>query len=431
MTQLITATRHAEAQSAWVAEERLGDLAFAATAAGGASWLAPVAELKRAEILFGAGAVDEGLAAFEHAIELGFDDPIELAWVLPTSLRAHPRIVAAWKRVRVAPVDRREQDWLRQETQATFHDGTLMTIANMNRRDGELTQITPPTVPTRLTRSIAVIAGRERLRNALVQQQAKVLASDQSRMNHLISMGMFGPPVSPSEQLHSLQMAKIARDARNEGIRERGRLLKDSASAEPQSLAALDPEAPAIEGVPTIPAKALTRPVSEPDGSNPLGACVVGDTLTYEITYLDKTSGETLGQQIATHKVLANAEGRVAVRVQFGSGKEAEVSFEASTIQPTLREQIVADLRVDGPVEVLSYDEKVITHTRDGREVPARRITMGFTWHREGEEKPEAYELTQVVGQSAPSYGVLEATLIMPTLTFQMRLKRFEPGKAK
>lgn len=154
------------------------------------AWARAEAFAGKARALFGLGDRAGCLIAMEEAVKAGFDCyPVFRDSPHFKGLHGDPTFRELYGRMRVSPADDHEAGWLFGEIRAVNNDTTTMIQENMNRKDGDWTQVPQVPIPDRPTRSATVTLLREVLRITQFQQKRMVAESDRSRISHRTMMG--------------------------------------------------------------------------------------------------------------------------------------------------------------------------------------------------------------------------------------------------
>lgn len=203
---------------------------------GTPAWLKAASEYEVAELYGALGQNDKAIASFGRAVQMGYDDclsPRSSAHL--AAVVAHPNVKQALARIKISQGDFRELVWLKSEVEHAEHDARMMITDNVNRVDQHPTEIPQQTLPTRPTRSAAVLYWRQQL---LLMQRAQrdfVKQSDDERIGHVPAMGVISGAPSQAAVLESTRRAKAAAESRKAEIRKRAFVPEAASSDRPRS----------------------------------------------------------------------------------------------------------------------------------------------------------------------------------------------------
>jgi hypothetical protein len=379
----------------------------------------PAALLVLAGALLRAGEHEAGISAFEQAITLGWDDPHFVCAWLPREFHTHPRVQAAFAKLHIASVDWNELLWHHMESQAIEHDSSMIITENINRRDDGWTQVPQNAIPTRPTRSCAVLLGRIQLALAQQSQKAIVLESDSTRRNHLLQMqiirNMPGDE-SPSandvilEQQRSRLVAELARQARSAAVAQRAYQAQGDSSRQ-----AIPPLASL-----TVPQLAVPYP-------NPYASARSGDRLRYQRSI---TAGEQSTNDVIESIILQRTTDRLQERTtSYGPQGQAQHEDIAVVLQPTLKRQMLADLERQGPITLLTYTCRDTQIELGERTYPAHAINATFRWQLAGQPAAE-WQLNAIYCRELPGSQIAKLTLQRADgLHIMHVLESYQPGR--
>lgn len=179
-------------------------------------WQTSAAYADLAYLDFTLKQADAGFAAYEHAVQLGYDDFIivhEIPIFRPYF--SDPRFKATYAKMKISQADMTELYWLKGEIQSAIHDMNMMIQENMGRKDDSFTEVPQQQIPTRKTGSVGVMTNRLVLDIIQGMQRNNVRESDVSRINHLIQMGIISrmPGGDGSNEDDSRQVLESRRQA--------------------------------------------------------------------------------------------------------------------------------------------------------------------------------------------------------------------------
>lgn len=188
---------------------------------GAPGWLKAGSEYEIAELYGALSETDNAIAAFNNAVQLGFDDCLtprtskRLAAILK-----NPKATQALAAMKITEGDFRELVWLKSEVEHAEHDARMMITDNINRVDQQSTEIPQAELPTRPTHSVGVLYWRQQLLLIQRAQREFVKKSDEERMAHAATMGVIAG-ASQSAVLESARQARAAAESRKAEIRKR------------------------------------------------------------------------------------------------------------------------------------------------------------------------------------------------------------------
>jgi hypothetical protein len=206
---------------------------------GAPEWLKAGAEYEIAELYAELNETDDAIAALNNAVQLGFDDCLTPR----TSKRLgkilkNPQTTQALAGMKITEADFRELVWLKSEVEHAEHDARMMITDNINRVDQQSTEIPQAQLPTRPTRSPAVLYWRQQLLLIQRAQREFVKKSDEERMVHAATMGVING-ASSSAALESARLARATAESRKLEIRKRAFVPVTTTSDRPRACSEL------------------------------------------------------------------------------------------------------------------------------------------------------------------------------------------------
>jgi hypothetical protein len=189
---------------------------------GTPEWLRAASEYEIAELYGALHDTDAGIAALARAVQLGFDDCItpRVSERLAPILK-NPKAKQILAGMMITEADFRELVWLKSAVEHAEHDARTMITENINRVDGQATEIPQAQLPTRPTTSAGVLYWRQQLLLMQRAQKEFVHNSDKERIAHAATMGVIAGGVSQSAVLESARRAHAAAESRKTEIRKR------------------------------------------------------------------------------------------------------------------------------------------------------------------------------------------------------------------
>lgn len=197
-------------------------------------WVKVLAFSDLAVLDLGRQEVDQGLANFEQAVKLGFNDIFTIRQLTQfQTVFALPRFQEIYGRMKISPADLNELTWLHGEMQAISADTGAMIRDNMGRVDSEFTEVAQVALPTRKPQSPTVEGIRMVLLMLQRYQKEMVAQSDQSRINHQLQMNIIGNMPSGS---YGNQDAALKQAQKTQAIQESLRQAQRQAEQRRQAL---------------------------------------------------------------------------------------------------------------------------------------------------------------------------------------------------
>ncbi|MEN6620045.1 MAG: hypothetical protein ABFD50_00630 [Smithella sp.] len=188
------------------------------------------------------GNVEKGLQVLEKAILLGFNDFFILQGAEAyKQLFEREEFQVLYSKMRISQADALELLWIYTEIQRINHDTNMMIIENMNRPDGDFTQIPQVQIPDRTPQSPTIFSARLKLQMWQRFQKEMVLDSDIQRIGHNTSLklikNMGDSTYSDDDymkEIISRQHIQRQFEARITAVRQREFILPPDASTVPE-----------------------------------------------------------------------------------------------------------------------------------------------------------------------------------------------------
>lgn len=414
-------------------EEAIAELGKLLAVQGTPRWFVSSCHFTLAAEQLRLGRTDAALDSLEKSIETGFDNYVNLHEVdANRPLFTNERFQKLYARMKISAADVRELFWLKAEIQQTFHETNMMITENIGRQDRDQTGIPQITPPDRPTTSVAVETYRVQLRWAQRFQVNMVRQSDQSRVQHLINQAITRsmPSGGPDDAARRRQM-----ELRQQEEELRSRLAAQQRyQARYRAAVARQFRLPEGTGTTPEPCPPLgsLKPAAAPqagagagaDAPNPLKDNVkVGDSAVYSRSFTQ--GGQTVASEHA-YKVSAFVEGKVTYEVESKKGEETKTEQENLTLQPSLKEQILADLKQAGAVELLEFKVAEDRHTFQGAQVPVQKVTLRFHWTLS--DQKSLWSGTYLMSAKVRSFGYYEVKLSSEGTEYRQALVRHVPA---
>jgi hypothetical protein len=197
-------------------------------------WLKAGCEYEIAELYAALNDTANSTAAFNRAVQLGFDDCLSprASDHLANTLK-NPQATQALARMKITEADFRELVWLKSQLEHAEHDARMMITDNINRVDQQPTEIPQVQVPERSTTSAGVLYWRVQLLLIQRAQREYVKKSDEERMVHAATMGVVNG-ASNSAMLESARLARATAESRKAEIRKRAFVAVATSSNQPK-----------------------------------------------------------------------------------------------------------------------------------------------------------------------------------------------------
>lgn len=400
---------------------------------GVTGWRAANTRFNLALVRQAAGQTDAALSEFGLAVSLGWSDYLELRNTPALSeLFSEPAFQKLYKRMCISPADAAELQWLHAEIQAVGHDTRMMITANQGRLDRGWTAVWPSEIPTRTTTAASVLIGRAVLAWSLGRQRQLVRASDQSRINHLTQMditrNMPGGKSGPEGDFERQQ--RLARERRRrEAIARSARKAAQADAARRAAVAgrAFKPNpqlSTAPVACPPLGKRHTSQPSDKPgkdDQATGLRRSIVGEWLAYQRTIYNGGQQQTA---TLTYKVTAVTRTQVqfTLTVLDAAGNRSS-SQETVPIKNSLKAQLLADMRLQGPVQLLSYEVGRTTCNVGGRQLAVRQVDMRFNWTLKGQQS--IWQARLLISPEVPGIGYTFVEMSTGQLRIRLRLQRY------
>jgi hypothetical protein len=167
------------------------------------------------------GKPEEAFSSLDQAMKNGFDDCFAIQQDIFADLRSSPEIQRRLASMKISEADYAELFWLKTEMNNMEHDIKMMITENINRLDDDYTEIPQSEIPTRETKSSAVLYARENVRLMQEIQKSYIKQSDEERIQHNATMRVINDAVDTEAILISKREAAERADARRKAVVQR------------------------------------------------------------------------------------------------------------------------------------------------------------------------------------------------------------------
>jgi hypothetical protein len=184
-------------------------------------WLKAGSYFEIASVKLQQGKQEDAFSSLDQAIQNGFNDCFAIQQDVFADVRSSPDIQRRLAAMKISEADYAELFWLKTEMNNLEHDIKMMITENINRLDDDFTETPQSEIPTRETKSAAVLYARENVRLMQEIQKTYVKQSDEERIQHNATMRVINGEVDQQAILISKQEAAENADVRRKAVTQR------------------------------------------------------------------------------------------------------------------------------------------------------------------------------------------------------------------